>query len=92
MLIPQETTRFRRDFRRVRRRGKDLEKLRAAVRMLVAEELLPERMRDHALVGDWRGCRECHIDPDWLLIYQTDPEAGLLTLVRTGSHADLFNL
>ncbi|ETX06584.1 MAG: hypothetical protein ETSY2_16245 [Candidatus Entotheonella gemina] len=55
MLIPQATTRFRRDFRSVRRRGKDLEKLRAAIRLLVAEEPLPERMRDHALVEEGTG-------------------------------------
>ncbi len=60
--------------------------------MLAAEEPLPERMRDHALVGDWRGCRECHLEPDWILIDQTDPEAGTLTLVRTGSHSDLFDM
>lgn len=92
MLIPQETTRFRRDIKRMHRRGKDLEKIKGIIRLLVAQTPLPERMRDHVLVGDWQGYRECHIEPDWLLIYRSDAEAGTLTLVRTGSHADLFDL
>ena len=92
MLIPQETTRFRRDLKRTRRRGKDIEKIKDVIKLLVAEEPLPERLRDHPLVGDLRGYRECHIEPDWLLIYWTDTEAGTLTLVRTGTHADLFDM
>ncbi len=92
MLTPQETTHFRRDLRRMPRRGKDLEKIQGAIRLLVAEETLPERMRDHLLVGDWRGYRECHIEPDWLLVYRTDAEAETITFVRTGTHADLFDM
>ncbi len=92
MLIPQETTRFRRDLKRTRRRGKDSEKIKDVIKLLVAEEPLPERLRDHPLVGDWRGYRECHLEPDWLLIYRTDTEAGTLALVRTGTHADLFDM
>ncbi len=92
MLIPQETTRFRRDLKRTRRRAKDSEKIKDVIKLLVAEEPLLERLRDHPLVGDWRGYRECHIEPDWLLIYRTDTEAGTLTLVRTGTHADLFDM
>ena len=91
MLSPQETTRFRRDLRRMRRRGKEIGKMQAIVRRLVNEEPLPERHRDHRLVGDWNHCRECHIEPDWLLIYQIDAERATLTLVRTGTHADLFD-
>ena len=91
MLAPQETARFRRDLRRMRRRGKDIGKIQAVVRLLANEEPLPERQRDHRLVGDWRHCRECHIEPDWLLIYQIDTERTTLTLVRTGTHADLFD-
>ena len=74
MLSPQETTRFRRDLRRMRRRGKDLEKLKRVVRLLVAEEPLEVRRRDHALVGEWLGYRDCHVEPDWLLIYKVDGE------------------
>jgi mRNA interferase YafQ len=90
MLIPQETTRFRRDLRRMRRRGKDVQKLQAVVRLLVQEQPLAERHHDHPLVGDWAGYRDCHIEPDWLLLYKIDRDEETLTLVRTGTHADLF--
>ena len=90
MLIPQETTRFRRDLRRMRRRGKDVQKLQAVVRLLVQEQPLAERYHDHPLVGDWSGYRDCHIEPDWLLLYKIDRDEETLTLVRTGTHADLF--
>jgi mRNA interferase YafQ len=90
MLTPQETTRFRRDLRRMRRRGKDVQKLQAIVRLLVQEQPLAPRHRDHPLVGDWLGYRDCHIEPDWLLIYKIDQEEASLTLARTGTHADLF--
>ena len=68
MLTPQETTRFRRDLRRMRRRGKDVQKLQAIVRLLVHEQPLTPRHHDHPLVGDWLGYRDCHIEPDWLLV------------------------
>ena len=76
MLTPQETTRFRRDLRRMKRRGKDLEKLKSVVRLLVEEQPLPERHRDHLLVGSWSGYRDCHIEPDWLLIYKIEQDEG----------------
>ena len=91
MLTPQETTRFRRDRRRMRRRGKDIGKLESIVRILLDEEPLPERQRDHQLTGNWSGYRECHIEPDWLLIYKIDHDEETLTLVRTGTHSDLFD-
>ena len=91
MLTPQESTRFRRDLRRMQKRGKDLEKLKGVVRLLVEEQPLPERYRDHHLIGDWSGYRDCHIEPDWLLIYKIDRDEAILTLVRTGTHTDLFN-
>ena len=90
MLTPRESTRFRRDLRRMRRRGKDLEKLKAVVRLLAEEQSLPERHRDHNLVGDWSSYRECHIEPDWLLSYKNNRDEGSFTLVRTGTHSDLF--
>ena len=71
MLTPQETTRFRRDLRRMRRRGKDVQKLQAIVRLLVQEQPLAPRHRDHPLGGDWLGYRDCHIEPDWLLTYHS---------------------
>ena len=90
MLTPQETTRFRRDLRGMRRRGRDVQKLQAIVRLLVQEQPLAPRHRDHPLVGDWLGYRDCHIEPDWLLIYKIDREQATLTLARTGTHSDLF--
>ena len=90
MLIPQESTRFRRDLKRMKKRGKNIEKLKSVVRLLVQEESLPERYQDHNLVGDWSGYRDCHIEPDWLLIYKIERNQGILTLVRTGTHSDLF--
>ena len=80
--------RFKRDLRRISRRGKSIEKLRAIVVRLQAGEKLNAANRPHFLVGNWRGYSECHIEPDWLLIYrQTDDE---LRLARTGTHADIF--
>ena len=71
------------------RRGKDLRKLRQPLATLLQQASLPARYRDHALRGNWRGYRDLHIEPDWLLIYCI--EGDELQLVRTGSHADLFN-
>ena len=70
--------------------NKDLEKLKTVVELLVQEQILPERYRDHNLVGDWSGYRECHIEPDWLLLYKIERDEESLTLVRTGTHSDLF--
>jgi len=74
--------------KRVRKRGKDFDKLKAVIDVLVAGEELAARYRDHALVGNYRGARDCHIEPDWLLIYEIDEDE--LILIRTGSHSDLF--
>jgi mRNA interferase YafQ len=82
------TTRFRRDLKRIERRGLKLDRLTTLVDALREDRTLPPRNRDHALTGDWRDCRECHVAPDWLLIYQTTDDEVIL--IRTGSHADLF--
>lgn len=84
------TTRFQRDLKRVKKRGLDLSLLTAVLQRLAAGEPLPEKNRDHPLSGDYAGCRECHIAPDWLLIYEVDGEDLILYLTRTGSHSDLF--
>lgn len=65
-----------------------MSKLRDVLSMLIAAEPLPQRLKDHPLTGDWSGSRDCHIEPDWLLLYKID--GNDLILVRTGSHADLF--
>ena len=89
MLIPVRSTQFKRDVRRVQRRSKDLAKLRPPLTALIRQDPLPAGYRDHPLRGIWKGYREFHIEPDWLLIYRVKGDE--LHLVRTGSHADLFN-
>jgi len=81
-------TQYRRDLKRCEKRGKPMEKMRQVILLLLSAEPLPARYRDHTLSGDWIGHRECHVDPDWLLIHKVDTES--LYLVRTGSHSDLF--
>jgi len=83
-----ESTAFRKDVKRAQRRGHDLRKLGAIIKKLQAGETLPPSNRVHPLKGDWKGYWDCHIEPDWLLIYKlTDEE---LRLARTGTHSDLF--
>lgn len=87
-LNPVRSSRFKRDVKRVGKRGKDLTKLRSLLESLIRREALPESHRDHPLHGNWKGYREIHVEPDWLLIYRV--EGTELRLARTGSHADLF--
>ena len=82
------TRHFKRDLRRIRKRGKDVEKLHAIVEKLLKGEPLSPRCRAHPLSGNWQGFWECHIEPDWFLIWKLGEDA--LTLVRTGTHSDLF--
>ena len=84
------TTRFRKDYKLLQRRGLDMSKLEAVVALLVAGATLAEQYHDHALVGDFVGFRECHVAPDWLLIYCIENNLLILTLSRTGTHCDLF--
>jgi mRNA interferase YafQ len=84
------TTAFERDLRRVNKQGKDLDKLETIVNTLQSREKLPARCRPHSLRGIWTGHWDCHVEPDWLLLYKVTDEA--LILVRTGSHAELFGL
>ena len=84
------TTQYKRDLKLARKRGLDENLLDDIIKLLKNEKPLPAKNKDHMLVGNYRGCRECHITPDWLLIYSVDNGINLLTLVRTGSHSDLF--
>ena len=88
MLEVRVTNRFKKEVKKAARQQKDMRKLSVVVDLLQAEEPLPEHNRDHALTGNYVGNRECHISPDWLLIYQTTETE--LILVRTGSHSELF--
>lgn len=74
--------------KRARKRGKDMRKLRRILTMLTEDVELPARLRDHPLKGEWRGWRDLHLEPDWLLIYRTGPDT--VHFGRTGTHADLF--
>lgn len=84
------TQEFKRDYKKIQRRRLKVAKLKMVVELLANDEILPERLRDHALAGKWNGARECHIAPDWLLIYMKTDERLVLTLMRTGTHSDLF--
>lgn len=84
------TTKFQKDLKRVQRRGYDISLLTDIIKKLAEGEVLPEKNRDHNLTGDYSGCRECHITPDWLLIYEVIDEDLILYLTRTGTHSDLF--
>ena len=88
MLTPVRSAQFKRDVRRAAKRGKDLAKLRGLLTSLIQQEPLSDRYRDHPLRGTWKGYREAHIEPNWLLVYRV--EGDELHLVRIGSHADLF--
>jgi mRNA interferase YafQ len=88
MYTPVYTKQFERDIKRVRRRGKNLEKFKIVARTLLAGEPLDAIHRDHRLVGNYAGRRECHLESDWLLIYKT--EEARIIFERTGTHSDLF--
>ena len=81
---------FKKDYKRVVKRGYDIKLIEEIIRKLANGEQLPEKNKDHPLSGDYAGCRECHITPDWLLIYEIDKGQLLLYLTRTGTHSDLF--
>ncbi len=84
----RHTGQFKRDTKRMQKRSKDFSRLRLLVESLARGEVLDHQFRDHPLLGGYAGSRECHIEPDWLLIYErTDSE---LILIRTGTHSDLF--
>lgn len=81
---------FKRDLKRIKKAGLDMNKLFTVVEKLANDEILEENYRDHKLTGNYTGCRECHIEPDWLLIYEKVDDNLILILNRTGSHSDLF--
>ena len=85
-----EMTKFQKDVKHLLKRGKDIEQLLSVVQKLANDEPLGDTCRDHALSGDYIGFRECHIRGDWVLVYRKNLSLLTLTLVRTGSHSDLF--
>ncbi len=84
------TTRFKKDYKLAMKRHLDIELLDDIIRALSRGETLPEKNKDHELSGDWAGHRECHIQPDWLLVYRIEDDVLVLTLARTGTHSELF--
>lgn len=84
------TSQFKKDYKLAKKRGLKLELLKDVIAKLAMGEALPEKNRDHALTGNWVGHRECHIQPDWLLVYRIEDDVLVLTLARTGTHSDLF--
>ena len=83
-----QTVQFKKDIKRQIKQGKDQQKLISVVQLLLVGETLPPRNRDHPLRGPWKGRRDCHIEPDWILVYRRT--ADELLLERTGSHSDIF--
>jgi mRNA interferase YafQ len=86
----QQSARFKRDLKVAMKRGYDIDKLEEVVDLLANGITLSSKNRDHALTGDYKGYRECHITPDWLLVYQQREDAVVLYLFRTGTHSDLL--
>jgi mRNA interferase YafQ len=90
MMEIKTTSKFRKDLKQAKKKGLNMALLQKVVDDLAAGKKLDERLHDHPLVGKWASFRECHIQPDWLLIYNISGDTLILTLVRTGSHSDLF--
>lgn len=90
MLELKVTNQFRKDYKKVKKRGYDVNLLENVIQILLEEKKLPVRYREHELTGNYKGFRECHIMPDWLLIYSIEKDKLILTASRTGAHSDLF--
>lgn len=90
MYTVRPTSRFQKDLKKIHKRGYDISRLTKVIKILASGEPLPQQYRDHPLVGNYMGCRECHIAPDWLLIYEIAADELILYLTRTGTHSDVF--
>ncbi len=88
MLLPDYTNRFKKDYKRVMKRNYDISLIDTIINTLIHEIPLNKKYEDHPLIGNYKGCRECHIKPDWILIYQIGN--GVIVFERTGTHSDLF--
>ena len=84
------SAKFQKDLKRIQKRGYDSTLLKDVLNLLVNGKILPIKYKDHNLSGNFKGCRECHITPDWLLIYEISDDELILYLTRTGTHSDLF--
>ncbi len=90
MLTIKYQAAFKRDYTRIKKRGYDMSLLEKVIGILAEGKPLPSQYKDHGLSGDCKGCRECHIAPDWLLVYEVIGQELLLYLTRTGTHSDIF--
>lgn len=90
MLNIRYSTKFKKDYKTIIKRGYNPQLLQDILEILVSEQQLPSKYKDHTLSGNYEGHRECHITPDWLLIYKIEHEVLILSLTRTGTHSDLF--
>ena len=90
MYSVRPTTKFQKDLKRIEKRGYNIALLTEVIKKLANGEQLPEKNKDHILLGEYAGCRECHIAPDWLLIYEIADDELILYLTRTGTYSDLF--
>ena len=84
------SSKFKKDYKLAKKRGYNMALLQEVVDLLASGETLPDKYRDHSLTGDYNGYRECHVLPDWLLIYRIEDDLLILGLTRTGTHSDLF--
>ena len=91
MLKLVATAKFRKDYKRIKKRGYDLSLLEDVLDQLLQEKTLEQKYRDHAVIGNYIGFRECHIQSDWLLIYAVSESELILTASRTGTHSDLYS-
>ena len=90
MYSIRPTNKFQKDLKRLQKRGYNISLLTEVIKKLANGEKLPEKNKDHYLTGEFIGCKECHITPDWLLIYEISNSELILYLTRTGTHSDLF--
>ncbi|MDX1919485.1 MAG: type II toxin-antitoxin system YafQ family toxin [Candidatus Caenarcaniphilales bacterium] len=90
MYTPHQTSQYKSDIKKIKRQGKNLNLLKQVVSLLLNGETLPEKYKDHELKSNKKGIRDCHLEPDWLLLYRIDKAKKALTLIRTGSHSELF--
>ena len=90
MLQIKFTNKMKRDAKRMRKRGKDMSKLTKALNLLISQQPMPEQYCDHQLAGNLKDFRECHIESDWLLVYQIFEDTLILSASGTGTHSDLF--
>lgn len=90
MLKIRYSSTFKRDYKTIVKRGYNIKVFEEALQILIEERPLPPKHLDHALIGDYMGYRECHISPDWLLVYKIETEVNTLSLTRNGTHSDLF--